>query len=153
MIRPPTITIHLDHQTTLGRCMVFVPAGRAHYFSEHPTTTELKEILARTHQVHQADRVHALHELAVFFNVVCHSGYEYHRCWFMDSWVKYISNTPTNHIMHHEKMRGNYGRYFSFWDHVMRTNHADYETRFREVASRLSEPREKTANSVAAQHS
>ena len=71
----------------------------------------------------------------------------------MDSWVKYISNTPTNHIMHHEKMRGNYGLYFSFWDRVMRTNHADYETRFREVASRLSEPREKTANSVAAQRS
>ena len=71
----------------------------------------------------------------------------------MDSWVKYISNTPTNHIMHHEKMRGNYGLYFSFWDRVMGTNHADYEARFREVTSRLPEPREETAAAPTAQHS
>jgi len=88
----------------------------------------------------------------LFFNVIGHTGYEYNRHWFMDSWVKYISNTPTNHIMHHEKMRGNYGLYFSFWDRVMGTNHADYEERFREVTSRVPEPREE-ATTAAVQHS
>jgi Delta7-sterol 5-desaturase len=38
--------------------------------------------------------------------------------------------------MHHEKFRGNYGLYFNFWDRLMRTNHEDYESRFREVTSR-----------------
>lgn len=55
MSRPPTITIHLDHQTPLGRRIVFIPAGPNHYLSEHPTTTELKGILARTHKDHHAN--------------------------------------------------------------------------------------------------
>ncbi len=49
MSRPPTIIIYLDRQTPLGRRVVFVPEGRSHYLSEHPMTTELKAILARTH--------------------------------------------------------------------------------------------------------
>ena len=55
MSRPPIITIHLDHQTLLGHRIVFVPAGPARYLSEHPTTTELKDILARTHKDHHAN--------------------------------------------------------------------------------------------------
>ncbi len=72
----------------------------------------------------------------MFFNVVGHCGYEYNRRGFMRSPLKLIANTPTNHIMHHEKMRGNYGLYFSFWDRLMGTNHRDYEQRFDEVTSR-----------------
>jgi len=72
----------------------------------------------------------------IFFNVVGHTGYEYNPARFMDSWVGRFLNTPTNHIMHHEKIRGNYGLYFNFWDRLMRTNHEDYERRFREVTSR-----------------
>ena len=45
-------------------------------------------------------------------------------------------NTPTNHIMHHEHFRGNYGLYFNVWDRLMGTNHERYEERFREVTSR-----------------
>lgn len=37
--------------------------------------------------------------------------------------------------MHHEKMRGNYGLYFNFWEHLIGTNHPDYESRFRAVTS------------------
>ena len=72
----------------------------------------------------------------IVFNVIGHAGYEHNRSWFMNTWLKYTLNTPTNHIMHHEKLRGNYGLYFSFWDRVMGTNHKDYEERFREVTSR-----------------
>lgn len=70
------------------------------------------------------------------FNVLGHTGYEIHPRWLLDSWLGAVINTPTNHIMHHEKMRGNYGLYFNWWDRLMGTNHAEYEMRFREVTSR-----------------
>jgi len=46
-------------------------------------------------------------------------------------------NTPTNHAMHHEFIRGNYGLYFNYWDRLMGINHAQYEQRFAEVTSRM----------------
>ena len=64
------------------------------------------------------------------------TGMEYWQPIAGDAPIRYILNTPTNHIMHHEKMRGNYGLYFNIWDRLMGTNHRDYETRFREVTSR-----------------
>jgi len=70
------------------------------------------------------------------FNVAGHTGYEFHPRWLMNSWLGHLLNTPTNHVMHHEKMRGNYGLYFNLWDRLMGTNHPDYEDRFREVTSR-----------------
>ena len=70
------------------------------------------------------------------FNVIGHTGYEYNPGRFMRSPLRYVLNTPTNHIMHHETMRGNFGLYFNFWDRFMRTNHAGYEQRFAEVTSR-----------------
>jgi len=72
----------------------------------------------------------------ITFNVLGHTGYEFHPRGLMDSWLKRILNTPTNHVMHHEKMAGNYGLYFNIWDRLMGTNHQDYEARFREVTSR-----------------
>lgn len=74
------------------------------------------------------------------FNVLGHTGYEYHPRALMSSWLKRLLNTPTNHAMHHEKMQGNYGLYFNFWDRLMGTNHADYERRFIEVTSRQKSP-------------
>ena len=85
-----------------------------------------------------------MHPLAFFlfmiwqigFNVLGHTGYEYNPSWFMKTWLGKFMNTPTNHVQHHEKMRGNYGLYFNVWDRLMGTNHADYEKRFHEVTSR-----------------
>lgn len=85
-----------------------------------------------------------IHALAFFsfmvwqisFNVLGHTGYEYNPRWLMNSWLGRIINTPTHHVQHHEKMRGNYGLYFNFWDRLMGTNHRDYEERFREVTMR-----------------
>ena len=82
----------------------------------------------------------------IVFNVAGHTGYEFHPRWLMRSWLGHIVNTPTNHIMHHEHLRGNYGLYFNIWDRLMRTNHPDYERRFQEVTSR---PRGVTAESVS----
>jgi sterol desaturase/sphingolipid hydroxylase (fatty acid hydroxylase superfamily) len=71
------------------------------------------------------------------FNVLGHTGYEFHPGWLMDSPLRHVLNTPTNHAQHHEKFRGNFGLYFNVWDRLMGTNHEDYEQRFREVTSRL----------------
>lgn len=70
------------------------------------------------------------------FNVIGHTGFEFHPKWLMRTWLGRVLNTPTNHTMHHEKMRGNYGLYFNVWDRLMGTNHEDYERRFEEVMNR-----------------
>jgi sterol desaturase/sphingolipid hydroxylase (fatty acid hydroxylase superfamily) len=72
----------------------------------------------------------------IVFNVAGHAGYEFHPRWLMNTPLRYVLNTPTNHVMHHEKMRGNYGLYFNIWDRLMGTNHPEYESRFREVTAR-----------------
>lgn len=71
----------------------------------------------------------------IVFNVAGHTGYEFHPRWLMKTPLRFLINTPTNHIMHHETLRGNYGLYFNFWDRLMGTNHARYEERFCEVTS------------------
>ena len=75
------------------------------------------------------------------FNVIGHTGYEFHPRWLMKSWRGGILNTPTNHVQHHEKMKGNYGIYYNVWDRLMETNHKGYEARFGEVMSRIPEVR------------
>lgn len=85
-----------------------------------------------------------MHPLAFFlfmiwqigFNVLGHTGYEIFPSWLTKSWLGKFLNTPTNHVQHHEKMRGNYGLYFNVWDRLMGTNHKDYEKRFAEVTTR-----------------
>lgn len=82
----------------------------------------------------------------IVHNIVGHTGFETYPRWLMDSWLGKILNTPTNHAMHHEKLRGNYGLYFNVWDRLMKTNHVDYESRFREVTSR---PKERDLDATA----
>jgi Delta7-sterol 5-desaturase len=72
----------------------------------------------------------------IIHNVLGHNGYEIYPRWLMDTWLGKLLNTTTNHVMHHEFQRGNYGIYFNIWDRVMGTNHEHYEARFREVTSR-----------------
>jgi lathosterol oxidase len=84
----------------------------------------------------------------ITYNVLGHAGYEFYPRWLMDSWLGRILNTPTNHIMHHEKMQGNYGLYFNIWDRLMETNHRDYEARFREVTSRPQQSLRPTATNA-----
>jgi sterol desaturase/sphingolipid hydroxylase (fatty acid hydroxylase superfamily) len=57
------------------------------------------------------------------------------------TWVGKFPNTPTHHAMHHEKINGNFGLYFNFWDRMLKTNHAEYEQRFEAVTARPMDPR------------
>ncbi|MEO8350464.1 MAG: sterol desaturase family protein [Chthoniobacteraceae bacterium] len=70
------------------------------------------------------------------YNVFEHTGYEIYPRRLMDTWLGKVLNTPTNHTLHHEFMRGNYGLYFNVWDRLMGTNHEQYEARSREVTAR-----------------
>ena len=88
----------------------------------------------------------------ITFNILGHTGYEFHPHALMNSWLRRILNTPTNHIMHHEKLRGNYGLYFNIWDRLMGTNHEEYEKRFREVTSRPAPSKANVAAEIPAEH-
>ncbi len=63
-------------------------------------------------------------------NAAGHSGYEL----MAKGWTRHpvlgLSTTITHHDMHHEKMTGNYGLYFTWWDRLMGTEHSDYFERF-----------------------
>jgi sterol desaturase/sphingolipid hydroxylase (fatty acid hydroxylase superfamily) len=72
-------------------------------------------------------------------NILGHTGYEFYPRWLMKTPLKFFLNPPTHHAMHHEKMHGNYGIYFNFWDRLMGTNHPHYEARFLEVTTRERE--------------
>jgi lathosterol oxidase len=126
---------------------------RAHHLSTNPTpwasyAFDPLEAVVQAAIFPLAVTVMPMHPLAFFvfmvwqitFNVAGHTGYEYNPKWLLDSWLGKFLNTPTNHIMHHEYFRGNYGLYFNLWDRLMGTNHARYETRFREVTTRSKEP-------------
>ena len=68
-------------------------------------------------------------------NVLGHSGFEFYPQGFMNRSIRFVFNTPTNHIMHHERPHGNYGLYFNYWDRLMGTNQSDYEERFKKVTT------------------
>lgn len=62
--------------------------------------------------------------------VINHLGYEIYpkgfaRHPFFKWWI-----SATHHQMHHEKINGNFGLYFNFWDRLMKTEHKDYGDRF-----------------------
>ena len=66
----------------------------------------------------------------IFRNALGHSGYELMpKGWTRNPLVNW-STTITHHDMHHERMTGNYGLYFTWWDKWMGTEHADYYERF-----------------------
>ena len=75
----------------------------------------------------------------ITFNVAGHCGFEILPRWFVRTTAGRFLNTPTHHVMHHEKVGANYGLYFNWWDTLMGTNHAEYEERFARVTA--PEPR------------
>jgi Delta7-sterol 5-desaturase len=88
-----------------------------------------------------------LHQMA--FNVMGHSGYEIFPQGFVQHPVFKWLNTPTHHNQHHQKFTCNYGLYYNFWDRVMGTNHATYETYFNEIATREKVDNDSAPESVS----
>ncbi len=71
----------------------------------------------------------------IAFNVLGHCGFEVFPPRFLRTRLGRLLNTPTHHAMHHEKLGGNYGLYFSFWDRLLGSHHPDYEARFARVTA------------------
>jgi sterol desaturase/sphingolipid hydroxylase (fatty acid hydroxylase superfamily) len=70
------------------------------------------------------------------FNVIGHLGYEIYPKWFTKFLFTRWKTTSTHHNMHHEKLRGNYALYFTWWDKLMGTEFKDYEAKFIEIHQR-----------------
>lgn len=68
-------------------------------------------------------------------NVLGHVGYELYPKGANKHWLGKWFNTSTNHNMHHEYFKGNYGLYFTIWDRLMGTMHPKYDERFEQVTS------------------
>lgn len=73
--------------------------------------------------------------IMIIYNVYGHLGYEIYPKWFVKSRLGKWLNTSTNHNMHHQFFKGNYGLYFRFWDELMGTTHTNYEQRIEEITS------------------
>lgn len=77
-------------------------------------------------------------------NALGHCGYELMpRGWTRNPLLN-LSTTITHHDMHHERMNGNYGLYFTWWDRWMGTEHKDYMARFDEVTNRAAQTSSQT---------
>jgi lathosterol oxidase len=74
--------------------------------------------------------------VAFGMNVYGHLGYEIAPRWFRRSFFFEIMNTSTHHNLHHEKVIGNFGLYFRFWDRIMGTEHPDYVARYDKIQAR-----------------
>jgi Delta7-sterol 5-desaturase len=69
-------------------------------------------------------------------NVIGHLGFEILPKGFTkNKWLNW-NTAITHHDMHHEHFNCNYGLYFSWWDRLMKTEHAKYHETFDEVKSR-----------------
>ncbi|MEZ5921639.1 MAG: sterol desaturase family protein [Parvularculaceae bacterium] len=78
--------------------------------------------------------------LMIVRNALGHSGYELMpKGWTRNPLLNW-STTITHHDMHHERMNGNYGLYFTWWDKWMGTEHADYHERFGKAVGAGAKP-------------
>jgi lathosterol oxidase len=66
-------------------------------------------------------------------NIIGHAGYEFFPKKFNKTILGRISNTPTHHNLHHKKVKGNYGLYFSLWDKFMGTYDAETDILFERI--------------------
>jgi lathosterol oxidase len=75
--------------------------------------------------------------IMILYNIYGHLGYELYPKGFSKHAIGKWINTSVNHNQHHQYFKGNYGLYFLFWDRMLGTIRADYDTRFNEVTSRV----------------
>lgn len=66
-------------------------------------------------------------------NVLGHTGFELFPRRFVRLPLAGILTTVTHHDMHHSNPRGNFALYFTWWDRIIGTEHADYGDKFERV--------------------
>lgn len=70
-------------------------------------------------------------------NIYAHGGYELLPTFWERIPVLRYKTTSLHHNMHHERVRGNYALYFTWWDRWMRTEFDDYEVVRTELHNRI----------------
>ena len=83
-------------------------------------------------------------------NVMGHAGVELHPRGWADHPVLQWVNTTVHHDLHHSGgFDRNYGLYFTWWDRLMGTEHAEYRARFRALTAAPVAPPEALAGRLA----
>jgi lathosterol oxidase len=67
-------------------------------------------------------------------NAMGHAGVEFHPRGWVDGPCD-IFTSVTHHDLHHQRARGNYGLYFTWWDRMMGTEFSDYRECFRSAVA------------------
>lgn len=88
--------------------------------------------------------------IQVTCNVIAHLGYEIYPKNFNRHWIFKFKTPSTHHNMHHAKVHGNYGLYFTWWDKLFKTEFKDYDTKYDEVQERISHKETTTRPSFSA---
>ena len=118
-------------------------------FSFHPFEALLEAgvyvVFAFLLPVHMA-ALWAWQLLQLTLNVIAHLGYEIYPRGFNTHWLLKFKTPSTHHNMHHEKFKGNYGLYFTWWDKLFKTEFEDYNEVYDQIQDRIenSEVKERT---------
>ena len=91
-------------------------------------------------------QVMPLHVLVIFIfllhmilrNVIGHCGFELFPRGALTHPLLRAITTVTHHDMHHSRLTGNYGLYFTWWDRWMGTEHPAYPAAFDAVTARTA---------------
>jgi len=75
---------------------------------------------------------------SLVYNVYGHLGFELYPKGFSTHWLGKWINTSVSHNQHHQYFKGNYGLYFTFWDRLMGTLRADYDSSYDEIKGRTN---------------
>jgi sterol desaturase/sphingolipid hydroxylase (fatty acid hydroxylase superfamily) len=75
--------------------------------------------------------------VSTFNNILGHNGFEWAPQWWDKVPVLRLKTPSIHHNLHHEKSRGNYALYFTYWDRWMGTEFADYEARKTALRARI----------------
>lgn len=122
---------HRSHNPTPFTAYAFNPTEAAIHFMVIP----LYALIIPVHDIATL----AYMWFMIVRNAVGHCGYELMSKGWTRNPILGLSTTVTHHDMHHEKMTGNYGLYFTWWDRWMGTEHKDYFERFDKAVGARSE--------------
>ena len=77
--------------------------------------------------------------IQVTLNVIAHLGYEIYPENFNRHWLFKFKTPSTHHNMHHAKVHGNYGLYFTWLDKLFKTEFKDYNQTYDAIQERVKE--------------
>jgi sterol desaturase/sphingolipid hydroxylase (fatty acid hydroxylase superfamily) len=72
----------------------------------------------------------------IVLSVIAHLGYEVYPKGFNRHWLFKFKTPSTHHNMHHAKVNGNYGLYFTWWDKLLGTEFKDYHQTYEAIFER-----------------